>query len=197
MTQKKRSRKTEIDIAAIIDTALALASANGWKNVTIEDIAVRLDAPVDKVRSLTPSRFTILKALGRQIDANVASAASGGSNGTVRDRLFDLLMERFDSLNARRDGVLAIARSTRCDPRDAMRSLPYLRHSMASTLEAAGESASGIAGHMKIAGLTGLYLKVFKEWMRDESDDLSATMAALDKSLGQADELARTLRFHV
>lgn len=62
---------------------------------------------------------------------------------------------------------------------------------MATMLEAAGLSASGCRGMLRVKGLSAIYLSSLKVWLKDESQDMAKTMAALDKKLNQADGLVR------
>ena len=61
-------------------------------------------------------------------------------------------------------------------------------------LEAAGADTNGISGGIKVAGLTGIYLKVLCVWAEDESPDLPKTMAALDQALGRAEAIMNTVK---
>ena len=65
--------------------------------------------------------------------------------------------------------------------------------SMAWMLEAAHLSSDGVAGKIKIAGLTGLWLRCMTAWIVDDSKDMSRTMAALDRSLGRVDLWAEAM----
>lgn len=73
--------------------------------------------------------------------------------------------------------------------------MPHLCRSMTWMMEAAGIETLGLRGALKVAGLTGVYLKVLKTWTEDDSPDLAKTMAALDKDLGRAESFANTLGF--
>jgi hypothetical protein len=66
---------------------------------------------------------------------------------------------------------------------------------MAWMMEAAGLSTSGVRGALRLIGITAVYMNVLRQWMNDETPDLSETMAALDKSLTHAEQAANTLRF--
>jgi hypothetical protein len=61
---------------------------------------------------------------------------------------------------------------------------------MSWVLEAAGMDTSGIKGAIRVAGLGGIYLNVLRTWMEDDSADLGRTMAALDKNLSRAEQIA-------
>jgi len=109
--------------------------------------------------------------------------------------LFDILMERFDVLNDHRDGIVAILESFKMDPKQAVISLPHLCRSMTWMMEAAGMNTNGFVGAAKVAGLSVVYLNVVRVWKNDSTEDMSKTMAALDKSLGRAEQCANTFGF--
>ena len=48
-------------------------------------------------------------------------------------------------------------------------------------------AASGLRGAFRIEGLGAIYGAAMRVWLKDETDDLSKTMAELDKRLGQAE----------
>ena len=68
-----------------------------------------------------------------------------------------------------------------------------LGRSMAWMLEAAGISSSGCTGSVKVNGLALLYLDAIRAWMNDDSPDMARTMAAVDKGLRRAEQIARRL----
>jgi ubiquinone biosynthesis protein COQ9 len=65
--------------------------------------------------------------------------------------------------------------------------------SMGWMLEGAGVSAAGPFGRLRAKGLLAVWLWTLRAWRRDSSDDLAATMAALDKALTQAGQVATRL----
>lgn len=179
-----------------VKAALALAAEKGWEHTTLHDIAGRADIPLHQLHDHFEDRFDILTALGRMIDRkmleNTQTDDSGDHDISRRDRLFDLLMERFDVLNDHREGITAILKTFKCDPKQALISLPHLCRSMGWVLDAAGIETSGIKGAVRVTGLTGLYLKTLWVWMDDDTEDMAATMAALDKNLERSEKLAHS-----
>ena len=71
----------------------------------------------------------------------------------------------------------------------------WLCRSMSWMLEAAGMDTGGARGAMRVAGLSGVYLKTLKVWKKDDSPDLSKTMAALDKDLNRLEQFANSFGF--
>lgn len=179
-----------------VKATLKIAAEKGWEHTTLQDIAKQAKIPLHELHDYFDDRLDILTAMGRMIDRKtIENIGKNEADISKRDRLFDILMERFDVLNEHREGITAILRTFKCDPKQAVISLPHLCRSMSWMLDAAGIETSGIKGVAKVAGLSGLYLKTLWVWMNDESEDMAKTMAALDKNLERAERMANSLGF--
>ena len=166
----------------MVDVALALAAGRPWNAISLAEIAGEAGLPLDQAYAACPSRLSILTALQRRIDrAALAEVVPEGEDGQ-RDRLFDLLMRRFDALRPHRAGLRSILRDSRGDPH-LLCGAPRLLRSMAWMLEGVGISAAGWRGRLRAHLLAGLYLSVFQIFLDDDSTDLAKTMAALDRRL--------------
>ena len=190
MNPEKKTKKT-----AIIETALRLAAEQGWDKTTLADIARAGDIDLATLHDLFEDKADILTAFGRMIDRQVLENADIEEGASPRETLFDLIMDRFETLNGHRDGVTAILKSFKCDPKDAVTCAPSLCRSMAWMLEAAEINTNGLSGMLKISALSALYLKTAHTWRDDETPDLSKTMAELDKNLGTAEKWAGRFGF--
>ncbi|MEM6811532.1 MAG: TetR family transcriptional regulator [Pseudomonadota bacterium] len=189
----KKSSKQDSIKDRVLDAALTLAAEFDWQDVGYDEILEKAGVSKDEAIEYYDCKTDILVAYGRRIDHQMMAAISHlDSEMSVRERLFEIIMERFDLVNNDRDAVLSILRSMKFDPKQALISMPHLGKSMALILDAAGENTSGIQGMVKVAGMKGVYLYALKSWKEDESEDLSKTMAALDKALNMAEELANT-----
>lgn len=174
-----------------VDAALSLAAIMPWEMVTMSEIADEADVTLAELSDYFDDKSDILAAYGRRIDRQVLEIVGTASpDENQRDRLFDILMERFDVIGENREAIVSILKSFRLDPKQAVISLPHLGRSMSWTLEAAGMDTSGIKGAIRLAGLTGVYMNVLRVWIADDSQDLSKTMAVLDRSLGRAERAA-------
>jgi hypothetical protein len=165
---------------ALIAAAFALAAEHGWGRVSVVEAAQRADLPLDRARVRFPGRGAILMRFGVQADQAALAAVAGD---TPRDRLFDLLMRRFDALQAHRAGILALLRAMPSRPGLALLLAAATRRSMRWMLEAAAIPAHGRLGEVRTRALVGMWLYVLRAWRADTSDDLAATMAALDRAL--------------
>ncbi|MCB1652110.1 MAG: TetR family transcriptional regulator [Alphaproteobacteria bacterium] len=183
----------------LVEAAMELAQEQEWAAVSLADIARRCGLSESEVYNYAEDKEDILILISRMIDRHVAENTqefNGEDESFVsqRDRLFDVLMERFDILNEYRPALLSILKSLRADPKKAALSAPHLCRSMNRMLELAGIPADGLRGAAKAAALTAIYLKTLKVWKDDDSPDMSQTMAALDKDLGHAERLAGLFR---
>lgn len=179
----------------IIDAAMTLAVEQGWDYTTLRDIAARAGMDAVQLFDIVNDKNDVLMLLGRMIDHKVIENVTVSNDEgilDVRERLFDLLMDRYEILNDYRDGLRAIFESFRYDPKQMIISCPHLCRSMNTMLEFSGINTSGIKGDLKVAGLSAIYLKGVKTWMDDDSPDLSKTMAYLDKMLDRAEKVAGT-----
>lgn len=180
----------------IIDAALKLSLEIGWGYASLRDIASEADISLSGLRSYFDDKHDILVALGRRIDQKtLENVGAPDPESSAKDRLFDVLMERFDVLNDDREAIIAILDSMKGEPKQALINLPHLCQSMNWMLEAAGIDVQGYKGLAQIAGLNVLYLKAVKTWMEDDAPDMPKTMAMLDKDLSRAEKWLGNLGF--
>ncbi len=181
----------------IIDSALYLAENQGWEYTTLRDIAEHAQISAADLYDVIEDKNDIIVILGRMIDKKLMADIdiSSDASNSAREHLFDIMMDRYEALNEHRDGICAILESFKCDPKQMIIAMPHLCKSMSWMLEISGIETAGIKGAMKVIGLTGVYLKVLRVWIKDESDDLSKTMAYLDKTLERAERAANILGF--
>lgn len=192
MAKAARSRAEPTD--RIVDAALALAVAGGWRGVTLDAIAetARLDPLV--VYRATPTRTAVLEALMRRVDTTVlAGAAADGDSGSTHDRLVDLLLRRLEALAPHRAAIAVIARDLPAEPLEALAVLPQAGRSLARMLAAAGLGTAGPSGVLRVKLLGLVWAQTVRTWLAEEDPDLSRAMAALDRALGRAERLGGPL----
>lgn len=191
MTERQPQKKPSDIREKVVKAALILAARDGWGNIGLKDIARNAKINLATLHEHFEDRTDILVAYGRMIDRKVLeNIGEVSETSSHRDRLFDILMERFDVLNENRAALLSILDSFKCDPKQAVIGLPHLSRSMSWMLEAAGIDTNGLRGATHILALTTVYVATAKTWMDDDSADMSKTMAALDRNLGRAEQLA-------
>lgn len=186
------ARKAEVQ-PQIIGAAMALAAEKGWRETTLAEIAKRANVSLADVFRSVGGKQGILEALSRHADAQVLAGGAPDMEERPRDRLFDVLMRRFDALAPYKLGLMAVADVTPRDPFAAICTVRQLRRSMGWMLEAAGLTSEGLEGAVKSRVLAGIWLSLLRTWFQDDSEDLARTMAALDARLRRAEEAWNSL----
>ena len=191
---KRPQRKTSDITDRVVDAALALAVVQGWRGMTLAAVSRQARLPLADVYRACPSRSAILDAFMRRIDLAVLATADAEIAGeSVRDRLFDVLMRRFDALAPRRQAVAAIASDLPREPPSLALFAPCFARSMACMLESAGLSTAGLRGALRVKGLGAVYLAVLRTWLGDDDPDFARTMATLDRLLRRAESCATVI----
>jgi AcrR family transcriptional regulator len=173
---------------------MRVAARVGWSGTTLPAIAAEAGTTLAALRTRFADRAAILDRFSVVVDATVLAGTLAPSEAdTAKDRLFDVLMRRFDALAPHRAGVLACGQGIRRDPVALACRFPAALASMRWMLEAAGIPATGPVGMLRAKGLLAVWVSVFRAWERDETPDLAPTMAALDTALTRAASLAEAL----
>ncbi len=185
----------------IVDALMALAAEKLWEQISISDVAERAGVTISQFRDAFPSKGAVLGAFSRRIDKIVLEGGTKDlANESAKDRLFDVLMRRFDAMAPYKPSLKQINDWAMHDPA----SLPSLNqlavNSLRFMLEAAGLNSEGPLGALKLQGLALAWTRVFHVWLADETPDQATTMAALDKEISRgetfvarADEARRLL----
>ncbi|HET9148736.1 MAG TPA: TetR family transcriptional regulator [Acetobacteraceae bacterium] len=176
----------------LVAAAFSLAAQQGWHRVSAAAAARHAELDLAEARRAFPHPWAILARFGQMADSYALKDAL--TDGVVKDRLFDILMRRVDFHQQHRAGVLALGQAMPLNPALAAWLARRTLSSMGWMLEGAGISASGFGGELRKRGLALVWAWTMRAWTRDESEELSATMAALDSALVRADQCAAQFR---
>lgn len=185
---------TPLADAAVLEAMWRLVATDGWQAATLGAIAAEAGLAVSGLRARFPCRALLLARHASAVDRVVLDGTIPDAGGSPRERVFDVLMRRFDALQPERAGILRFIEDLPRDPLTALAIGPLLPISMARMLEAAGVATDGALGPVRVKGAAAVWIAAMQAWRRDDSADLAATMAALDKALDRAESIARTVR---
>jgi len=174
----------------IVDAFMGLLSTHDFAGIGLVDIAEAAGMSLGELREHCNGKYAILTDFSRRIDRIVLDG--GPAEGeTARDRLFEILMRRFDALEPYKNAIRATHRAMRCDPclmgllhRNASRSQKWMMH-------AAGAEKSGLLGVAAVKGLVAVNAETLRVWLDDDDPGLAKTMAVLDRGLARG---ARALK---
>ena len=172
-----------------IVAALDLAAEGGWQAVTFPAIAERSGVSLADLRRDFTCKTDILRAFQAEIDAEVlAKSKAATPEQGPRDRVFDMIMTRFELMTPYKPALRRIFAALCCRPGEATRLLPSSLVSQYWMLAGAGAKLDGPGAGLRVAGLASIYAKVFGVWLDDNAPGLDRTMAALDRRLKNGEQ---------
>jgi ubiquinone biosynthesis protein COQ9 len=173
-----------------VKAALDLAKERSWSDIAFTDIAREAGLSLAELRREFACKTDILRAFQAELDAAVlAKTRAAGETSTPRDRLFDVVMSRFEAMQPYKPALKRIATHLCCRPGEAAVLLGSSLQSQYWMLEAAGAKLDGPGGPLRVGGLAAIYGRVFCVWLDDDTPSLDKTMAALDQRLGKGERM--------
>jgi ubiquinone biosynthesis protein COQ9 len=177
-----------------IQAAFDLAREHGWRAVSFPAIAERTGLSLADLRRDFTCKTDILEVFQAEVDAEVlAKAKLAPPDQGPRDRLFDLIMTRFDVMTPYKPALARIYADLRCHPGEAARLLGSTLASQYWMLAGAGAKLDGPGAGLRVAALASIYAKVFPVWLDDASPGHDRTMAALDRRLRNGERWAASM----
>lgn len=185
----KKAGKAKLK-ARLVDAALTLAETKGWRDLSMAEIAEAAGVPLAEALKVTPSKTAILSAFSQKIDAQVLNDVEDeAGDEPARDRLFDVLMSRYDLLWTYRPALRAILGDLPTDPGALVGAMSPALESVQWMLEAADIDTSGVRGALRVRAIGVIYAANLRVWLNEESKDMAKTMADLDRRLRRAESL--------
>ena len=176
---------------AIIDkgviAALELAGETGWPAVTLAAIAQRAGLELGEFHGVA-DKTAIAHAVEHHFDA-VMSRAQPDEQDTARERLFDVLMNRFEAMEPYRAGLVSLSQWRERHPAELARMLAERRTTARWALVSAGlDDSEGLPAGLKATNLAWVVASASRAWRKDAGPDFTRTMSTLDKQLRAAEE---------
>ena len=185
--------------ARIIDTAiiaaLELAAETPWKDLTLARIAKKAAIPLEEFHGIA-TKDDLALAVSRFFD-KVMSSEPVSMDEMPRERLFEVLMLRFEAMEEYRAGLLALNKHIEATPRLLVQVPLMLSKTSEWALVSAGlDDASGAPMGVKRLAIAAVIAQAHRAWRKETSGDFALTMAALDKGLREAEgRMDRVSRF--
>lgn len=178
----------------IVDAALRLAATHGWNGLSLGHIAQEAGIGLAEFRKEFSSKAEILAAYTRMVDdAVLAKVGAADATLSSRDRLFDVLMTRFELMAPQKQGLRRIAADLRSHPGESLAQFGVAARSIYWMLAAAGIDVEGGRGALRIPGVMSIYAHAFDIWLEDDDPGLARTMAALDSRLRRGERFVQRL----
>nr|HXY90147.1 TetR/AcrR family transcriptional regulator [Xanthobacteraceae bacterium] len=178
----------------ITEAFLVLLAEKPFEQIGLAAIADKAGVSLADMRGEFGSTFDIIASFMREIDRKVLAGGEGeDAEATARDRLFDVLMRRFEALQPHREAVRSLARSAARHPRFAFALNRLAVRSQQWMLSAAGIDSAGVLGGLRAQALALIFARVMRVWLDDDDPGLARTMAELDRDLATGARFANLL----
>ncbi|PKP81763.1 MAG: hypothetical protein CVT79_08375 [Alphaproteobacteria bacterium HGW-Alphaproteobacteria-18] len=180
-------------IEAALLAALELAAEKPWSDITLAEIAAKAGLPLQDFHGIS-GREDIVEAMDGYFD-RAMSADGVPEDVSGRERLFDVIMKRFEAMEPYRPGLRELMKFREASLTHVLR-LPVHRHASAAwALASAGlDDDSGAPASLKRIVVAFVIASTERAWRREKSADFALTMAALDKGLRHAEDRLGQLR---
>lgn len=178
---KEPHDKTDCAIARV---CLELLPETGWDSLELKALAHHAGMPLKTISDRIAKKSDIIPMIVQLIDAETEALAGRQDINTPReDRLFDVLMSRFEALQKYRDAVLLLASHIKRTPELAY--VMYIAQTdsmrrMYQWIQPSNKKNQSPYSHYI---LLIIYNFAFVKWARDSSPDLSFTMTSLNYSI--------------
>jgi AcrR family transcriptional regulator len=175
---------------SVVEALMRLAAGRPWNDIELSDIAQEAGVSLVELRDLFPSKGAMLGGFSRMIDRQVLAGTSDDLAGEpARERVFDVMMRRFDAMAPYKRALRRITYALRQDPlalaalnREGLNSMRFI-------LASAGISTEGPLSHLKLQGAVIVFANTMQTWLEDEDPALARTMARLDRELRRGERV--------
>jgi hypothetical protein len=125
--------------------------------------------------------------------ALLKSLETDSVEGGPHDRVFDVMLRRFELLAPHKAALRSIAAEPASGPQEWLNLLNSTLQSQNWILAAAGLEARGFRGDLQKLGLARIYADVLRVWLDDDDPGLARTMATLDRKLRDGETVMQRL----
>jgi AcrR family transcriptional regulator len=176
----------------VVDTSVRAAEEVGWENLRLRNVAQRLRVPLTTVLENFRDTDAVADAwFSRALTVMVRPPEAGFKALSARKRVHVVLMRWFDAHATHRKLVGEMLR-TKLYPSHPHHWVPMifsLSRLIQWVREAARLDASGYQRQMEEIGLTWVFLRTLRVWLRDETPGQEYTRRYLDRRLGWLNRL--------
>ena len=179
----------------LIDTAISELLCGRWDSINMRSISKKSKIKLDQVLKISNSKEELLDLWSQSINFKILDKISLEElkESTIKDRILELMLCRFDVLSGHRREMTALVALARKNAIESVRALGRIKQSMQYILNLSGAEYQGKIGILKIKILSLIWLVTFKEWYEFKEDDNSVIMSNLDKRLTLAENVNNSI----
>lgn len=175
-------------LKALGEAALALCAEKSWVDVGLLSLCQEAGQSLSACAEAGITRLSVAEYLDQKLDrAMLEAVADIEAEAPSRDRLFDVVMARFDAMQDKRAAWVSILEADAQEPAASLARTARRLRTAAWALEAIGISTDSLKSTARVMGLARRLRKIEALWLKDDAD-LSKTMAGLDQTLRESED---------
>ncbi len=187
MTHRDQSLHAPL-LKALGEAALALCAEKSWVDVGLLSLCQEAGQSLSACAEAGITRLSVAEYLDQKLDrAMLEAVADIDAEAPSRDRLFDVIMARFDAMQDQRAAWVSILEADAQEPAASVARAARRLRTAAWALEAIGISTDSLKAAARVMGLARRLRKIEALWLKDDAD-LSKTMAGLDQTLRESED---------
>ena len=161
----------------------------GWDKFSLEKLSTKENIPVEDLKDLFKCKYSIVDKFSRMVDKNIESKLKieDFKDSSKKDILFELIMMRFDEMEEFKGSLAKILDASRNKPLLISIITKNVMNTMDFFLELSDSYNNYAFDFLKKNFLFLIYSITFKTWLSDNTEELSKTMAELDRLLSTAE----------
>ena len=174
----------------ILDKIFTNIAKDGWIKFSLLQFSKTQKISIKDLKIFFRNKDHILERFSKMIDFKVESNIDieEMKNTSKKDNLFELIMLRLEVMQTYKVALRNILSSAKEQPIILKKLSKNIINSLDFYLELSLYYDDTPVDFLKKNAIFVIYSLTFRVWLNDESDDLSKTMAELDKFLSMADK---------
>ncbi len=186
MTKAKAEKAKSAE--ELLDIAIALIAGEGWEAFRLSELAKRAGVPLSDIYAVFPDRVDVLGRLLTRLQLRAGGMTPVDAASPARDRLFDAIMQIFDSAGEEKPVMRVLVRDLPKDPVSLVALWPPIEKILDGIMDRAGMPLTGLFAPFRILGLAGIVTRALSVWV-DDGPEQAKTMATLDGDLRRVEPL--------
>lgn len=177
-----------MDVA--LEVALKLAAEKPWNSISLAEIARAANKTLADFYGEI-DKDGLVDELDKRLDKACCSEPIE-PEASLRERIFEASMLRFEAMEDHRDAILSIRKSWMLDPVRRFKAAARRTRTARWILTCAEEDGPALSARAVI--LSGILFRAEEAWEKETSPDFTRTMSQLDRDLRSVTEFADQIR---
>ena len=172
-----------------------LINDTGWEEFSIERLSTRENIPLNDLKVYFKCKYSMVDKFSKMIDKNIESKLriQDFKDSSKKDIIFELIMMRFDEMEEFKGSLTKVLNASKNKPLLISIISKNVMNTMDFFLELSNSYNNYAFDVLKKNFLFLIYSITFKTWLSDNTEDLSKTMAELDRLLSTAENFQKKI----